>query len=259
MRFILFLTLMLALGHGMSHSARAQDKDIALATAPMLAENGFLKYVLPRFSLKTGLSIAHEPIAAGVVGDVVISNQAPETSMAQTRPLMRGRGQVFYAWAARSGKDADRLVGWLYSDIGLRTIQAFQIDGEQAFFAVEQAAEAPQALVLPGDIAQGEILSFQNCGRCHVIGDRNRMKGLGSTPSFGLLRTFDNWLERFQTFYVLNPHPSFAQVLGITGPFNPQLPPPISPLVLTQGELESIIAYVATIPLADLGAPLVHQ
>lgn len=258
MRFILFFIFMLAL----SHSAGAQDKDITLATAPMLVENGFLKYVLPRFSLKTGLSITQDITANGIISttaDVVISPHGPKASLTKTPPLMQGRGHTFYAWVARPGKDANRLVGWLYSDIGLRTIQAFQIDSEQVFFAFEKRAEAPQALVLPGDIVQGEILSFRNCGRCHVIGDRNRMQGLGSTPSFGLLRTFDNWLERFQVFYALNPHPSFSQVLGVTLPFSPQLPPPISPLVLSQDELQSIIAYVATIPLADLGSPLVHQ
>jgi hypothetical protein len=79
------------------------------------------------------------------------------------------------------------------------------------------------------------------------------------TPSFALLRTFSDWQDRFSTFYVRNPHPSFTQVIDITPPFARNLPPAIVPLEITQDELDSILAYVATILPADLGAPLQNQ
>ena len=112
---------------------------------------------------------------------------------------------------------------------------------------------------MDGDASVGEKLSFIHCGRCHVIGERNRMSGISSTPSFGLLRTFDDWTERFSAFYVLKPHPAFTQVADVTPPFDISRPPPIAPLEMTVEDIEAIVAYVASIPPADLGAPIQHQ
>ena len=39
--------------------------------------------------------------------------------------------------------------------------------------------------------APGEKLSYIDCGRCHVIGERNRMGGIGSTPGFAVNRTWE--------------------------------------------------------------------
>jgi mono/diheme cytochrome c family protein len=104
------------------------------------------------------------------------------------------------------------------------------------------------------DYAPGEKLTLFNCGRCHVINDRNKYGGIGSTPSFGALRTLEDWEERFSAFYVLPPHPAFTQIEGVTEPFPINRPSPIHPMELTLQELDAITAYTRTIAPKDLGA-----
>ena len=85
------------------------------------------------------------------------------------------------------------------------------------------------------------------------------MKAIGSTPSFALMRTFPDWQQRFETFFILKPHPAFTQVADVTEPFGSSLPSPIAPIEVTLDEIDAITAYVATIPPADLGAPIQSQ
>jgi len=106
------------------------------------------------------------------------------------------------------------------------------------------------------DWAPGEKLTYVNCGRCHVIGPRNRMGGIGSTPGFPVLRTFPDWEERMEQFYALNPHPAFTQIEGVTEPFPKNRPSPIHPIRLTRDELARIIDYARSIEPADLGGAL---
>ena len=68
-----------------------------------------------------------------------------------------------------------------------------------------------------------------------------------------------NWDTRFETFHLLNPHPSFTQIENVTEPFDPTLPPPIVPLTMTLDDLDAILAYVAGLEAADLGAPIQSQ
>jgi len=102
----------------------------------------------------------------------------------------------------------------------------------------------------------GEKLSLYHCGRCHRVSERNRMGGIGSTPSFRLLRSFEDWEGRFWAFYALKPHPAFTQIDGITEPFHEEHPSPIHPVMMTQEDLEAIVAFVRGIEPADLGGPL---
>lgn len=102
----------------------------------------------------------------------------------------------------------------------------------------------------------GERLTMINCGRCHVIGERNRMGGIGSTPSFMVIRTWENWEEKAKAFWTLNPHPAFTQIEGITEPFADDRPSPIHPIALTPDEVETILAYMRTVEPADLGAEI---
>jgi mono/diheme cytochrome c family protein len=104
--------------------------------------------------------------------------------------------------------------------------------------------------------APGEKLALRHCGRCHVVNERNRMGGIGSTPSFAALRTLPDWEERFRAFFALNPHPAFTQVDGVTEPFPPERPSPIHPLALTPDEIDAITGFAGTIAPKDLGAPV---
>ena len=104
--------------------------------------------------------------------------------------------------------------------------------------------------------APGEKLTLVNCGRCHVIGPRNRMGGISSTPSFMVIRTWENWEDKARAFWTLNPHPAFTQIEGVTPPFPPDRPSPIHPIALTPDDVDAIVAFMRTVEPADLGEEL---
>lgn len=232
--------------------APAQEPDFTLSSPAALQESGFLRFLVPRFSLKTHIRPALE-----------IDSTAAEATLNTEgdTPVMHGLGQTYYlllgtADTARQQK-AQRFAEWLLSDIGRRTIEQFAPNGAPLFTAAEPEQVLESAVVFLGDIGRGEALSHTHCGRCHVVSARNRMKGIDSTPSFALLRGLPDWDERFQTFYVRIPHPAITQIDGVTAPFDPAYPPNAYPLRLSTKQLEDILTFVSTIEPADLGAPLV--
>jgi len=242
-------------------AAVAQERRFTLAVDPDLAASGLLKYVLPRFSLKTGIKVAAVDLTADVAADALLGQRA---AVGTGRPAFARDETLYLCHAAQADGESERAThagrfcDWVVSDIGQRTIESFAPDGVQ-LYAAASASVKQDDTVTGGDAVAGERLSFALCGRCHVVGPENRMKGLGSTPSFGVLRTLSDWRERFQGFYLLNPHPAFTQIADVTDPFDESRPPPIVPLRLTLDELEAILAFVAVISPADLGAEIEHQ
>jgi len=226
--------------------------EVRLQVSPVLQESGVLKHMLPRFSLKTSVRVALVPDNADV-------RLAESGDLPVMQAVTQGGGQMFYLTVLRETPSVLRLASWLQSDVGQRTIGAFKRDGRAVFNGaaglLAQKKEAPPS----GDVVAGEKLSYKLCGRCHVIGDRNRMNGVGSTPSFALMRTFPDWRRRYEAFFILRPHPSFTQIKGMTEPFPLSAPPVISPLRMNVEDLRALVAFVATIEPADLGAPLAHQ
>ena len=103
------------------------------------------------------------------------------------------------------------------------------------------------------DFAPGEKLTLVHCGRCHVINERNKYGGIGSTPSFAAIRTLEDWEDRMRSFFALAPHPAFTQVEGITEPFPVERPSPIHPVALTEAEIDVITEYTRTIAPKNLG------
>jgi mono/diheme cytochrome c family protein len=226
--------------------AQAQSADFTVSATREIRDTGFLQHLLPRFSLKHGVRITQ--VDEG--GDVVIGGKGV--------PVFAGLDKI---WSVTGSKAAgpDLFMEWLLSEIGKRTIESFKLDSVAVFTAQVKDQKVAPVLAFEGDMVQGEALSLAHCGRCHVINETNRMKGMGQTPSFALMRTFDDWDNRFATFFVLNPHPSFTQIAGITEAFAAHSPPAIVPLEITQAEIDHILSYVATITPADLGAPLQSQ
>lgn len=242
MRFVL-LCLSLTLFASPSWS----QEEIGLAAPEDVARSGLLKHILPRFSLKTGIRVVAEE-----GGAMVLAVGPPG------QPVFQRGGDIYHLRVQDDPRQA-RFQDWLLSDVGKRTVESFAPTEGGPFSASFETVAAPESDTIEGDALLGEKLSLTHCGRCHVIGPQNRMNGLGSTPSFAVLRAMPDWSNRFQAFFALNPHPSFTQIEGITAPFNPERPPPIHPLRLTQDELEAILAYVSVIRAADLGAPLKLQ
>jgi mono/diheme cytochrome c family protein len=145
---------------------------------------------------------------------------------------------------------------WATSPAGLRAITSFERAGREVFFPPKARAVDRPEVAAPGMIAEGERLALRHCGRCHVVNDKNRFGGIGSTPSFGALRALPGAKQKFEVFWTLNPHPAFMQVKGQTTPFDPAHPPSAAPVILTQQEAEAIAAFAASIKPLDLGAPV---
>jgi len=242
MRFVL-LCLSLTLSASPSWSQEA----LGLAAPAEVKDSGLLQHILPRFSLKTGIRVI-----ADDAGVLVLETAPPGD------PVFARDGVIYHL---RTGDDAkhERFRDWLLSDIGKNTVESFNPEQGEPFSASFEITATQQDNVIDGDTIRGEELSMTHCGRCHVIGPQNRMNGLGSTPSFAVLRAMPDWSERFEAFFALNPHPAFTQIDGLTLPFDPARPSPIHPVEMTLDDLDAILAFVSAIKAADLGAPLELQ
>ncbi|MGC1504466.1 MAG: hypothetical protein WA782_10045 [Sulfitobacter sp.] len=224
----------------------AQDKAFSLRVPQVLSETGFIKHLLPRFSLKSGIRIT--PVTGNA--DAAFGDSGT--------PVFRA-GETLWHLSHAGGPYTDVFEAWLLSDIGKRTIEAFAPRGTPVFSAQVTAPTEVETVALTGDAVLGEAISLNRCGRCHVVNDSNRMKAIGSTPSFALLRSLPDWQERYETFFLRKPHPAFTQVAKVTEPFAANLPSPIVPVEVTLEEIDAIVGFVATITPADLGAPLQTQ
>ena len=242
MRFVL-LCLILTLSTTPSWSQEA----LGLAAPDEVLDSGLLQHILPRFSLKTGIRVVAEE--SGIM------------SLAPTPPgdPVFVRNGIVYHLRIDDSKKQIRFRDWLLSDIGKRTVEGFTPADGGSFSANFEVAITSEEQEIDGNAILGQELSLTHCGRCHVIGPQNRMNGLGSTPSFAVLRAIPDWSERFQAFFTLNPHPAFTQIEGVTEPFAPERPSPIHPVEISLDDLEAILAFVAAIRAADLGAPLQRQ
>ena len=242
------LVFLLALPAG--KSVFAQEKAFDLSVSGELVDSGLVRHLVPRFSMKTGVKITVTPEA----GDAFLTPDADGGD-----PALAGDGTTYLIAVAPGQPHAERFRDWLLSEIGQRTVESFQKDGAPSYVGAVGLVVETAAPSYDGNVSKGAELSLLHCGRCHVIGDVNKHNGLGSTPSFGVLRSLPNWNQRFEAFYALNPHPSFTQIEGVTPPFDPERPPPIVPVTMQIDDLYAIIAFVARIEAADLGAPLKSQ
>ncbi|MHA6325083.1 hypothetical protein [Roseivivax sp. CAU 1753] len=224
------------------------DKRFSLAAPAALEDSGLLDYLVPRFALKTATRIARG--ADPATADAIFGDHG--------RAMFQGPSRT-WSLVVRDDPDAQAFADWLTSDIGRGTIAAFRVDGT-APFSPEIPRQATVATpTFDGDARDGADLSLKLCGRCHVVGAINRMKAIGSTPSFAMLRTLPDWSARFEGFYALNPHPAFTQIAEVTPAFDPMRPSPIVPVEMTLDDLDDILAFVSGIAPADLGAPVASK
>ncbi len=251
------------LGSGVPRGAGAEEtRGFVLLADERLEQSGLLGFLLPRFTLKhrirPELETASSDALAEARADLVL---APVEAVPGSRAVFHRDGaEPTEAYAVRLAPDgpdeAATFRDWIAGPVGQATIAAFATTGGPAYRpgAPETAAPAPEPIT--GDTAQGARLALVHCGRCHVVGEINRMGGIGSTPSFGALRAIPGWEDKFRAFWAANPHPSFTQIDGVTDPFDPLNPPHIAPVEITLDELDAILAYAASIVPKDLGAPV---
>ncbi len=228
-------------------SPAAAQPTLGLAAPRAVVDSGLLHHILPRFSLKTSIRIRLD-----TAGAMQLADRPPGIA------VFHGGGATYFL-RIRDDPRQRRFRDWLTSEIGKTAIERFAPDGQPPFSARFDTAEPAPAPEFRGDAARGARLSLTHCGRCHVIGPRNRMNGLGSTPSFAVLRGLGNWERRFREFFLRPPHAAFTQIEGVTQPFDPQHPPPIVPVRITPQDLKAILAFAARIRAADLGGPLHAQ
>ena len=229
----------------------AEDGALRFSAPASLVETGLLKYLLPRFSLKTGTRL--ELVSEAETAAIRLNSDQ------KGRLVFSGPENDWYLETRPDSEDAGKFTEWLTSEIGQRTLASFSINGEQPFTPAAARKVQKAATETTGDAVLGESLAERHCGRCHMVNEKTRMTTIGSTPSFALMRSFPDWDSRFEGFYALNPHPSFTIVAEVTGPFDETRPPPITPLELSLQDIEAILAFVRTIEPADLGSPLKVQ
>jgi len=231
-------------------AALADDRLVRLAAPQALVDTGLFDYALPRFSLKTRVKV-----------DLVAPGAPAEMALGDTgRPVFDGLGRTWRMQvSAADHPGAAKLADWLRSDVGLRTVTAFAPDGTAPFAPPTVQKAAVAEVEMTGDAQLGHEVSLRACTRCHAVDEDTRGAGIGSTPSFGILRALDDWEERFAAWYALNPHPAFTIITDLTPPFPADRPSPIVPIELSLEEVEAVLAYVAAMPAADLGQPIRHQ
>lgn len=244
MRILTALFLML-----MPLCAVAEDRAFLLALPDDMIAQGFDNHLLTRFKFKTRISVTP-------VGPADAANAAllPEGEGARVFQDAGGR-----PWRLARLDDPDGHVkafeDWLKSGPGKSAIESFAPAGV-AMFTTEAAAVAiVEEESFDGDVANGAKLALVHCGRCHVVDERNRMGGIGSTPSFAALRGREGWSDLFRAFWSHNPHPSFTTVDGVSAPDESAVVH-IAPVEITLDEIEAITAFVATIEAKDLGRPV---
>ncbi|GAA0775848.1 hypothetical protein GCM10009077_13790 [Roseibium denhamense] len=223
-----------------------------LSAPDSLVESGFLKHLLPRFSLKANTRI-----------ELVQEDQPAQASLASDgkgKPVFSGLGTTWYLLINDPESDGlAKFAAWISSDVGLSTIDAFKPANGQVFAAVVPDDTNEEVVFLEGDSVAGEKLAVAHCGRCHMVNEATRLTTIGSSPSFAVLRTFKDWQSRFETFFALRPHPAFTIIEDVTDPFDPSRPPPIAPVRMSLEDLFAILAFVSRIEPADLGAPIQYQ
>ena len=242
--FIVFLSASLAF----SSPAIAQDADLTLRMPADLIAQGFDKQLLPRFGFKHRIRVSAVPDGPA---DMVLG-----AGIGDGKFVFRAADGTEFTLVAGDDPRGATFLAWLTSTPGQAWIESFAPGGTQLFFTEVIVEVVEEEEVFDGDTQTGSDLAILHCGRCHVVDKRNRMGGIGSTPSFAALRGRDNWPDLFRAFYVHNPHPSFTQVEGVTEPFDPNRAVHVAKVEITIDDVEAITAFVATLKPKDLGAPV---
>lgn len=242
-----FLSVGLAVLLGTVTPVWAEDaRQFRLRVAEELETSGLMQHILPRFMLKTQRR-----------GEIVSDGADAVFAAGQGTPVAARNGLTYGISVQGDNDAARRFADWLQSDIGLNTITVFEpLDG--APFGPPEVEVVVEEFVFEGDVVLGAQVADTHCTRCHRVREEDRST-IGSTPSFMAMKALPDWAERFMAFYVLNPHPSFMQVEGISPPFDPARPPAIIPVEISLEEVDALLAYVSTVAAADLGAEIQHQ
>lgn len=239
--FLRTIVIAVALAIGPAHA-----EDLTLLMSQRMLDEGFDKQLLPRFKFKHRITVV--PVTEGEA-DMAFGSEG-------NRVFQRIGGDVVRLEIRTDDPGARTFLDWLGSGPGKAAIESFAPGGSQVYTTERAAVIVEKTETFDGDSETGARLALVHCGRCHVVDERNRMGGIGSTPSFAALRGRSNWSDLFRAFWAHNPHPSFTQVAGVTEPFDPMKELHVAPVEITMDEIEAITAFVATLKAKELGRPV---
>ncbi|MCG6904489.1 MAG: cytochrome c [Rhodobacter sp.] len=231
-------------------ATRAGAQELRLAAPAELADSGFLKHILPRFKFKHRIVV--EPVGPQDSAEMALVADATHG----TPVFARDDGQEYRLVIAAPGQGPDMFLDWLTSTPGKSAITSFPRGGPPAFITELPERVVVETVEITGDVVLGSRLALAHCGRCHVVDKRNRMGGIGSTPSFAAMRARPHWIDLFSAYWSQNPHPSFTEVIGVTDPFDETNVTHIAPVRITLDEIDAIVAFVETLKPLDLGRPV---
>ena len=226
--------------------ATAAHADLTLRMPQEMIAEGFDKQILPRFKFKHRIAVT--PVTEGDA-DMVFGEDG-------NRVFQIIGGAPVRLDIRTENPEAKTFLDWLRSAPGKAAIEGFKSGGAQVYTTEQAAVVVETTETFDGDKETGSRLALVHCGRCHVVDERNRMGGIGSTPSFAALRGRENWSDLFRAFWAHNPHPSFTQVEDVTEPFDPNRALHVAPVEITMDEIEAITAFVATLKPKELGKPV---
>lgn len=229
--------------------AAALAEEFRLRMPQAMMEAGLDKHLLTRFRFKTRIAVT--PVAPDAEAEAALMPGD------DGRVMFRALDGTEWRLARLGGAEGAvaAFSDWLRSDPGRAAVEAFAPDGQAMFTTEASAVAAVAEEVFDADTAAGGKLAILHCGRCHVVDERNRMGGIGSTPSFAALRGRPDWASLFRAFYTANPHPSFTVIDGITAPQDTTTLH-IAPVEMSLEDVEAITAFVATLEPKNLGRPV---
>ena len=144
-----------------------------------------------------------------------------------------------------------RIIGFGLSTLSksLKLFDSWNLFGRHRTWAIILIFCMPFSAFADSQIERGFELARQYCSRCHVIGDYNRMGGIGNSPSFAWMVKSVDWRERFQTFYARRPHPVFVRVPGYARWSN--VAPYYPPFEILLSEIDLITEYAGSLQTTD--------
>jgi len=225
-------------------------QDLRLAAPTQMADSGFLRHILPRFKFKHRVVLV--PVAPGVEAEIALIPGGSDGA----RVFADTRGTEYRVVLQSDDPGAAKFLDWLRSAPGKAAIESFPRDAPPAYTTTLAPVAVVKEVEIDGDAVLGSRLALRHCGRCHVVDKRNRMGGIGSTPSFAAMRGRPHWFDLFQKYWSENPHPSFTEVVGVTEPFSDTHLTHIAPVKVTLDEIDAITAFVETLEPLDLGRPI---
>ena len=91
-----------------------------------------------------------------------------------------------------------------------------------------------------------------------MVGDLNKVGGIGSTRLLQLIASTEDGMGRIQTFYARRPHPNFVRLTNLPR-FSKALPYAI-PFPVTEARIENLMAFVKTLKVRDVNqVPVVGE